>query len=161
MTPNQLKTLEPRARDLHDWYNREMGTKIKWTMEWSRRWVEWLAAGHNGPELKQVIQYLRREFASNRRNVGSLALQNLLNVETFEKDLSLAQMTAKGALDPDKRVTPLPATEAPSVPLAPSVPSRARNHRTAEDGPTPAEYAAYEKQRQQQLADLEALKRNL
>jgi hypothetical protein len=73
--------------------------------------VDWLLAGHNGPELKRVIVYLRRQISANKRNHGALTLNSLLDITNFEKDLGLATMASSGKLDPEAALAALPAEE--------------------------------------------------
>jgi hypothetical protein len=148
---------EQRAKNLHEWYCQQLGCTLPWNMEWLRKWTEWMTFGHNGPQLKTVINYLRKEIAANRRNRGSLALVNLLNLETFSKDLSLAQMQKSGALDPDKKLSRPPDAEPVQRPRAVQFTAPYLGRQSMEDGPTPAEYAEYLKQK----AELEKLKQTL
>jgi hypothetical protein len=160
MTQADYKTSEDRAKALHNWFCGQMNVKIAWSMEWLRRWTEWLAAGFNGPELRQVIQYLKREISMGKRNAGSLALVNLLNPETFGKDLSLCQMVKSGALDPDRKLSAPP--DAPARPAPGPAPyqfgQRAPRPERSEDGPTAAQQEAEMKRR---YDELERLKQNL
>ena len=80
-------------------------------MDTLTRWVDWLLAGHNGPELKKVIVYLRRQISAQKRNHGSLSLGSLLDITNFEKDLGLAQMASSGKMDPEAALAALPAEE--------------------------------------------------
>ena len=101
--------LETRAQALHQWFCTATGQQLPWSMPWLFRWEAWLAAGFNGPQLRRVILYLRREINENRRNYGSLKLINLLNVETFESDLGLVDMKKAGKFNVDVKL-PLPPT---------------------------------------------------
>ena len=159
VTPAEYKTSEDRAKALHNWFCGQMRVTIPWNMEWLRRWTEWMSSGYNGPDLRQVIAYLRREISTNKRNVGSLALHNLLNPETFGKDLSLCQMAKSGALDPDRKLSAPP--DAPARPAASSAAyrpgQRAPRPEHSEDGPTAEQLAEHYRQRQ----ELEKLKNSL
>jgi len=159
MNPAEINALEPRAKELHAWFNANMGTQYAWSTTWLHRWIEWLSYGHNGPELVKVIKFLRKEISTGKRNIGSLNLVNLLNHDVFEKDLAQAQMVTSGKLDPDQKLTRPPDTtpqpkSVPLVPLNPSAVARERNYRTAENGPTPEQYAAEIARRNQVLEDL-------
>jgi hypothetical protein len=137
-----------------------MRVTVPWSMEWLRRWTEWMAAGYNGPQLRQVIAYLKREISMNKRNVGSLALGNLLNPETFGKDLTLCQMTAAGSLDPDKKLAAPPDAPARTATPPPAYRpgQRAPAVERSEDGPTDAQQQA---EMQRRIAELEQLKKTL
>ncbi len=160
MTAAEYKASEERAKALHNWFCGQMRVTIPWNMEWLRRWTEWMSSGYNGPDLRQVIQYLKREISMGKRNAGSLALVNLLNPETFGKDLSLCQMAKSGALDPDRKLSAPP--DAPARPApgpAPYQPGqRAPRVERSEDGPTAAQQQAEMKRR---YDELERLKQNL
>jgi hypothetical protein len=160
VTPADYKTSEARAKALHNWFCGEMRVTIAWSMEWLRRWTEWLAAGFNGPQLRQVIQYLKREISMGKRNQGALALTNLLNPEVFQKDLNLAEMIKSGAMDPDRKLAAPPdapaRTAAPTPAYRPG--QRAPAPERSEDGPTAAQQEAEMKRR---IAELEQLKKTL
>jgi hypothetical protein len=93
-----------RVANLHAWFCAETGQQLPLTMDLIFRWENWLAAGHNGPELRKVILYLRREIEAQRRRPGCLKLRNLLNVETFEDDLGLYQMDRAGKMSSEARI---------------------------------------------------------
>lgn len=102
---------EPRARALHAWFCDQTGQKIPLSMDRLLRWQEWMVAGHNGPELRKVIIYLRKQINAGKRNDGSLKLSNILRIEQFEEDLGLATMSKSGFLDPEKRIAKPPDAE--------------------------------------------------
>lgn len=104
----QPDPIEKRARDLHEWFCKETGQNIPWTVVWRFRWETWLASGFNGPQLRRVILYLRREINERRRNYGSLKLMNLLNPETFQSDLGLVDMKKAGKFDIDTKIGKAP-----------------------------------------------------
>ncbi len=113
-------------------------------------WIDWLLAGHNGPEMALVIRYLRREVSAARRNPGCLALRQLLNLENFEKDLGLAQMHKAGGFDPERRLSAPPdLSRLPTVAVAPVTADPAAD--------SPVE----ESVRVARIAQLEALKREI
>jgi hypothetical protein len=102
MSPSDTET---RARALHDWFNRETGQSTPWTMTWRFRWEQWLAEGFNGPQLRSVLLYRRRQVSDGKRHVRSLTLLNLLSdLESFQADLGLVQMRRAGKLDIDARI---------------------------------------------------------
>src|SRR5580698_432900 len=96
--------LEVRARALHEWFCQTTGQNLPWSMVWLFRWEKWLAAGFNGPQLRRVFLFLRRQIAEGKRNLGAAALMNLLDTETFEKDLGLVDMKKAGTMDVDKKI---------------------------------------------------------
>lgn len=97
-----------RIANLHAWFCRETGQPLPLTQELIFRWETWLAAGHNGPELRYVLLYLRREIEAQRRRPGALKLRNLLNVESFEDDLALYWMSRSGKMSPETRIAAPP-----------------------------------------------------
>lgn len=144
--------LDSRARTLHDWFCRSTGQQVPLRMPMLTAWIDWLLAGHNGPEMALVIRYLRREIAAGRRNPGSLALRHLLDIETFEKDLGLAQMHKAGGFDPEKRLAAPPDAGSVATPTpAPIEPPAAVIQ------PVPSSDAA----RAARIAQLEELKRSM
>lgn len=117
-------------------------------------WIDWLLAGHNGPEMAMVIRYLRREIAAGRRNPGSLALRHLLDIETFEKDLGLAQMHKAGGFDPEKKLS-APPDASPSCSTAPAIQVKAKPETT------PVGAVVDDATRAARIAELEQLKRSM
>lgn len=79
-----------RIQALHQWYCEAMGTRLPLHSGVEQLWFYWLKAGYNGPQLRKVIIYLRKEIRANRRNPGSLKLRNLLDPDLFGEDLLLA-----------------------------------------------------------------------
>jgi hypothetical protein len=55
------------------------------------RWVDWLAAGHNGGELATVIQFIQLEIQQGKRTRKAFALESILDLRTFRADLALAK----------------------------------------------------------------------
>jgi hypothetical protein len=112
MNPSQPSSPSPepsreRIQSLHQWYCAAMGTPLPLNMAFERYWFDWLSAGYNGPQLRKVMNYLRRQIAAQKRNEGALKLSNLLNPETFAEDLALAG----ASFDPEKRLPQLPESE--------------------------------------------------
>jgi hypothetical protein len=102
MNPAELET---RAKALHAWFCKETGQNLPWTVVWMFRWEQWLAAGHNGPQLRSVLLYRRRQVSYEKRNMRSLTLLNLLgDEESFAADLGLVQMRKAGKLDADSKI---------------------------------------------------------
>lgn len=96
--------LDTRARALHEWFCQVTGQQLPLRMELLTRWIDWLQAGHNGPQLKTVLLYLRKQIASNKRNPGALKLSSLLDITKFEEDLGLAQSARSAFADPESRL---------------------------------------------------------
>jgi hypothetical protein len=101
---------EKRALALQAWFCKATSQNLSWSVVWRFRWEQWLAAGHNGIELRRVILYLRREISAGRRNPGALKLINLLDVENFESDLGLCDMKRAGKFDVDCKLPAAPET---------------------------------------------------
>jgi hypothetical protein len=135
--PNPAE-LDERARKLHAWFCRATCQDLPLHMNNLRAWMDWLMAGFNGKQMALVIRYLRREIQAGRRNHGALSLRALLELSTFEKDLGLAQMTAGGGLDPDRRFSAPPDAE--NAPTARPV-RAATPRRSAPTQPTADEIA--------------------
>jgi len=101
-----LRTPRSRIEALHTWYCSAMGGEaIPLNMAFERYWFDWLQAGYNGPQLRRVMIYIRREIQAGRRNPGSLKLSNLLNPERFAEDLILLGTKF------DKKLPALPESE--------------------------------------------------
>jgi hypothetical protein len=101
-------------------------------MDTLNRWIDWLLSGHNGPELAQVLRYLRREVAAGRRNPGALKLSCLLDPARFEEDLMLARATRSGRLDPDAAIERPPDAPARTPKAPPPAAPAAINSPAAE-----------------------------
>jgi hypothetical protein len=144
--------LDQRARALHAWFCTATGQEIVLRMTTLTAWIDWLLAGHNGPEMAKVIRYLRREVAAGRRNPGCLSLRQLLDVDSFEKDLGLALMHAAGGFDPDKKLSAPPD----AVPAA-AAPAPQRDPRQA----IVCDHTASDAARALRIAELEELKQSL
>lgn len=100
---------------LHDWYCRNVMT-MRRTPEVERLWKEWLDAGYNGNDLRDVIRYIRKQIALNKRNEGALKLTNLFQRSEhgfvgFDMDLGLAR--ARGNLNPMRKLEPAPDAAQP------------------------------------------------
>lgn len=102
---------DTRARKIHEWWNKSTGQNARLTMVILRGWMDLLIAGHNGQEVRRVLVYLLKEIRNNRRQRGSLALQNFLLIENFEKDLALANMESNDVLNPDRRIPASPESQ--------------------------------------------------
>ncbi len=142
---------EARARELHAWFCRETGQQLPLHMNNLRAWMDWLTMGYNGKQMALVIRYLRREIHAGRRNPGSLSFRCLIETSNFEKDLGMAQMTASGGLDPERRLSAPPDAENATTPR----PTRTAPPRNA----TPKQPTEAEKARRN--AELERLKKEL
>lgn len=107
--------LKSRIEALHAWYCRNV-LPMRLTPEVERLWLEWLKAGYTGPDLHDVIRYIRRQIALGKRNEGALKLTNLIargevGFIGFDQDLGLAR--ARGNLNPMKKLEPAPGQETP------------------------------------------------
>lgn len=110
--------LRQRIIDLHAWYQRNV-LAMRLTPEVERLWWDWMKAGYNGPDLRDVIRYIRRQISLGKRNEGALKLSNLLaRSETgflkFDEDLALSR--ARANLSVDKRLEPAPGEAQPFLP---------------------------------------------
>lgn len=117
-----------RIELLHEWYCQNV-MRVRLTPEIERLWLEWITAGYNGPQLRTVIIYLRKQINVGKRNEGSVKLSNLFeraedgSFRKFDEDLGLAG--ARGNLNIDKRLAPAPDVEGRDGAPAPSAPARA------------------------------------
>ena len=106
-----LNTVQnPRIVALHEWYCANV-MQVRLTPEVERLWLEWLNAGYCGPDLRDVIRYIRKQIAIGKRNEGALKLTNLIQRSEagfigFDQDLGLARARAK--LNPMRKLAPLP-----------------------------------------------------
>lgn len=111
--PTPLPSKE-RIETLHAWYARNV-LGVRLTPEVERLWFDWLKAGYNGNDLRDVVRYIRRQINLKQRNEGALKLSNLfLRSEggflRFDEDLGLAR--ARANLNVDKRLEAAPDAEA-------------------------------------------------
>lgn len=102
--------LAARIIALHEWYCRNIGA-MRLTPQVEKLWFDWLKAGYNGNDLRDVIRYLRRQIAVGKRNEGALKLCNLiapgeLGYVGFDQDLCLAR--ARANLNIEKKLEPAP-----------------------------------------------------
>jgi hypothetical protein len=105
MKPDEF---ELRAKALHGWFCQATGQDLPWTVVWKFRWDLWLAAGFNGPQLRSVLLYRRRQVYEGKRHMRSMSLLNLLEPESFQADLGLIQMRRAGKLDVEARIAMAP-----------------------------------------------------
>lgn len=115
-----------RIHDLHAWYQRNV-LPMRLTPEVERLWWDWLNAGYNGYDLRDVIRYIRRQISLGKRNEGALKLSNLLartesGFMKFDEDLALSR--ARQNLNVDRKLEPVPDAARPAPAIAPA----ARNH---------------------------------
>lgn len=95
---------------LHEWYCQNVMT-VRLTPEVERLWFEWFKAGYCGPDLRDVIRYIRKQIALGKRNEGALKLTNLIQRSEagfigFDQDLGLSRARAK--LNPMRKLAPVP-----------------------------------------------------
>ncbi len=76
----------------HQLYSQLTGQNLSLRFDRERLWYEFLRAGFTLQDLTQVIRYLQREIRHSRRNVGSLKLSNLLQLDRFEEDLNISRV---------------------------------------------------------------------
>lgn len=138
-----------RIKALHQWYCETMGTPLPLNSGTEMLWAYWLKEGYNGPQLRKVIVYLRKEIRAQKRNPGALKLRNLLDPDLFGEDLLLAGHN----LSAENKVPKLPDDEGRAVAAAP--PSGSVRP------PSPAPDTFHTPAAQQALAELQALKRSL
>ena len=110
-----------RIEALHGWYTRNV-LALRLTPEVERLWFEWLKAGYNGNDLRDVVRYIRRQISLGKRNEGALKLSNLFarsegGFLKFDEDLGLAR--ARANLSTDKRLEPAPDQVERVTPCAP------------------------------------------
>lgn len=150
-----IEDKEKRIVAIHEWYCANV-MRVPLSEYTKRLWWDWLKAGHNGHELAKVIRYLRKQIMIGKRQNGSLALTNLLGLDTngvprFDTDLGLASAN----YHVDAKLSALPPGEAPAKP-APT-PGREKAMPTAaQQKPVPT--AA---QIQARVEELSRLKRTL
>lgn len=94
----------PQIQALHTLYQDLTGQRIRLAYDRERLWFEWLRAGYNAKDLKEVLAYLQKEIRYQRRNVGALKLSNLLQPDRFEEDRAISRV----------RLHPRPHTPKPS-----------------------------------------------
>ncbi len=110
-------SIRERIPPLHAWYCRNV-MPLRLTPEVERLWFDWLKAGYNGTDLRDVIRYIRRQISAGKRNEGALKLTNLIQRSEagfigFDQDLGLAR--ARANLNVDKKLEPAPDAKAPGV----------------------------------------------
>lgn len=85
----------------HQLYGELTGQSLSLRFDRERLWYEFLRAGFTLQDLEQVIRYLQKEIRHSRRNVGSLKLSNLLQLDRFEEDLNISRVRLAPALPMD------------------------------------------------------------
>lgn len=78
--------------ELHAWYEQATGQKLRLAFDRERLWYEFLKGGFTLADLKRVVTYLQKEIRESRRNVGSLKISNLLQLDKFEEDLNISRV---------------------------------------------------------------------
>jgi len=100
------------VRELHQLYCHWTAQTLSLRFDRERLWYEFLRAGFSAADLKWVVTYLQKEIRAERRNIGSLKLSNLLQLDRFEEDLNISRVrlkpqaphpnpTVQPALDPE------------------------------------------------------------
>jgi hypothetical protein len=91
-----ISDTEKKITDLHEWYCKRTGLVTK--LCFSRQlWFERLRdASYDANTLRgqceSIVQYLKREIARDKRNLGALKLSNFLQPDTFDENLGLARL---------------------------------------------------------------------
>jgi hypothetical protein len=98
MTEPKSQDYPQMVRQLHQLYCHCTGQNVTLRFERERLWYEFLQAGFNAADLRQVIAYLQREIRATRRNIGALKLSNLLQLDRFEEDLNISRIALKGSV---------------------------------------------------------------
>ena len=88
------------------------GQRLALHLERQRQWALLLAQGYELDDLRRVIGYLQKQIRAAHRNVGSLKLSNLLQLDRFEEDLAISRVRLH-------RPTP-PQPQGPSSPPKPA-----------------------------------------
>jgi hypothetical protein len=83
------------VRELHQLYCHCTAQNLTLRFDRERLWHEFLRAGFNAADLRQVITYLQKEIRAARRNIGALKLSNLLQLDRFEEDLNISRIQLK------------------------------------------------------------------
>jgi hypothetical protein len=91
---------ETKIAELHAWYCRRtrLDTKLCFAQQlWFDRLRDYeYDAAKLRADCDLIIRYLKRELAREKRNIGALKLANFLQPDTFDADLALAKLTARG-----------------------------------------------------------------
>ncbi len=134
----QVPPSAERIRALHQWYCENV-MPLRLTPEVERLWFEWLKAGYCGPDLRDVVLYIRRQISTGKRNEGALKLTNLIQRSEagfigFDQDLGLAR--SRRNLQVDRRLAPAPdaplqlsGSKAAAVLPQPQAPAPAAEHK--------------------------------
>lgn len=142
-----------RIQALHAWYCDNV-MSVPLAPEIERLWLGFFKAGYNGHQLAAVIQYLRRQIAQSKRNIGSLKLTNLLQISEEGSLVKFSEDLALSGYRP-RKFSALPATETggfTGLPVRPAASSPSRTLQSEEwtiDEET-------RKRRMQELAELSA-----
>ena len=93
MTESSRSLIDALAiQQAHQLYGQLTGQNLSLRFDRERLWYEFLRAGFTLQDLRQVIGYLQKEIRHSRRNVGSLKLSNLLQLDRFEEDLNISRV---------------------------------------------------------------------
>jgi hypothetical protein len=113
MTRSSAQNWREAVRQLHELYCRLTGQNLTLRFDRERLWYDFLQAGFSAADLHHTILYLQKEIRAQRRNIGSLKLSNLLQLDRFEEDLHISRARLKAPALPPK---PLPQST-PSPPI--------------------------------------------
>jgi len=81
---------------LHTAYVQLTGYDIALNFERERFWFEWMKRGFTEPDLRLVVDYLRKFIKSGERHPASLLFRNLIaDVDKFEEDRNLYRSMAR------------------------------------------------------------------
>lgn len=105
------ESISQSVRELHQLYCLLTAQNLTLRFDRERLWYEFLRAGFNAADLRQVITYLQKEIRAARRNIGALKLSNLLQLDRFEEDLNISRVRLKAPAQhpaPTPKPTALP-----------------------------------------------------
>jgi hypothetical protein len=102
-----------RVRQLHTIYCQMTSQELPLRYDRERLWHDWLRAGFDANDLRELLNCLIADIRSARRNPGALRLSNLLQPDRFEEDLHLYRMRTKQRTN---STAPKPACTVPKQP---------------------------------------------
>jgi hypothetical protein len=111
MTQPSAQNWREPVRQLHELYCRLTGQNLTLRFDRERLWYDFLQAGFTAADLHRTILYLQKEIRAQHRNIGSIKLSNLLQLDRFEEDLQISRARFKPPALPPKpppELTPSP-----------------------------------------------------